>query len=108
MRGVTDVSGLRDIRSMRTTGQRSIPRRQGSGSAYLELYMLRVERGRLEKEAALLAKRSQGIQKRLEEIQKQMDRLEQSAQTERPSNGGEKATERSAPAKKWKTFSMTY
>jgi hypothetical protein len=100
MRGVTDVSGLRDIRSMRTTGQRSIPRRQGS--AYLELYMLRVERGRLEKEAALLAKRSQGIQKRLEEIQKQMDHLEQSAQTERPSNGGEKATERSAPAQKWK------
>lgn len=106
MRGVTDITGLRDIRSMHTTGQRSMPRRQGS--AYLELYMLRVERGRLEKEAALLAKRSQGIQKRLEEIQKQMDRLEPSAQTERPSNGEEKAAERSAPARKWKTFSMNY
>jgi len=106
MRGVTDVSGLRDIRSMRTTGQRSIPRRQGS--AYLELYMLRVEKERLEKEAALLGKRSQGLQKRLEEIQKQMERLERSAQTERPSNGGEKTTERSRPAKKWKSFSVNY
>jgi hypothetical protein len=106
MRGVTDVSGLRDIRSMRTTGQRSIPRRQGS--AYLELYMLRVEKGRLEKEAALLGKRSQGIQKRLEEIQKQMEALERSAQTERPGNGGETVAAPRAPAKKWKTFSMNY
>ena len=107
MRGVTDVSGLRDIRSMRTTGQRSMPRRQGS--TYLELYMLRVEKGRLEKEAALLAKRSQGIAKRLEEMQKQMERLERPAQSERPSNGGKKATEPNGPAKrKWKTFSMNY
>lgn len=106
MRGVTDVSGLRNIRSMHTTGQRSMPRRQGS--TYLDLYMLRVEKGRLEKEAALLARRSQGLQKRLEEIQKQMERLERSAQTERPDNGGEKGAERSAPAKRWKTFSMNY
>ena len=106
MRGGTDVSGLRNIRSMLTTGQRSMPRREGS--AYLDLYMLRVEKGRLEKEAALLARRSQGLQKRLEEIQKQMERLERSAQTERPDSGGEKGAERSAPAKRWKTFSMNY
>jgi hypothetical protein len=107
MRGVTDVSGLADIRSMHTTGLRSMPRRQGSG--YLELYMLRVEKGRLEKEAALLAKRSQGIQKRLEEVQKQTERLEPSAWTERPINGGKKTAERNAPdRKKWKTFSMNY
>ncbi|MBI5379594.1 MAG: hypothetical protein HZA23_05495 [Nitrospirae bacterium] len=92
---------------MRTPGQRSIPRRQGS--AYLELYMLRVEQGRLEQEAALLAKRHQGIQKRLGEIQKQMEGLEPSARTERPSNGGKKAAERNATdEKKWKTFSMKY
>lgn len=107
MRGVTDARGLRDVRSMHTTGQRSMPRRQGS--AYLELYMLRVEQGRLEQEAALLAKRSQGIQKRLEEIQKQLEGLGRSADSERPSNGGKKAAERNAPdGKKWKTFSMKY
>ena len=106
MRGVTDITGLRDIRSMRTTGQRSMPRRQGS--AYLELYMLRVERERLEKEAALLAKRSQGIQKRLEEIQKQMEGLQRSAQAQGPGNGAQKAAEPSRPPKKWKSFSVNY
>jgi hypothetical protein len=106
MRGVTNVTGLRDIRSMRTTGQRSMPRRQGS--AYLELYMLRVEQERLEKEAALLAKRSHGLQKRLGEIQKQMEALGRSADSERPSNGGKKTGERNAPAKRWKSFSMNY
>lgn len=107
MRGVTDVTGLRDIRSMHTTGQRSMPRRQGS--AYLELYMLRVEQGRLEQEAALVAKRHQGIQKRLGEIQKQMEGLGSQADSERPSNGGEKTVRRNAPdGKKWKTFSMQY
>ena len=108
MRGVTDVSGLRDIRSMRTTGRRSIPRVQGS--AYLDLYMLQKEKERLEKEAALLAKRSQGLQKRLGEIQRQMEGLERSAQSDRPDNGGEKAAaEPNSPAKrKWKTFALNY
>lgn len=91
---------------MRTTGQRSMPRLPGA--ELIDLYMLRKEKDRLEKEAAVLAKRSHGLQKRLEDIQKQMGSLERSAPTERPSNGGEKATERSAPAKRWKTFSMNY
>ncbi|MFH1763042.1 MAG: hypothetical protein ABIF09_02515 [Gemmatimonadota bacterium] len=106
MRGVTDARGLRDVRSMHSTGQRSMPRRQGS--TYLELYMLRVEQERLEKEAVLLAKRHQGIQKRLGEIQKQMEDLGRSADSGRPSNGGKKAAERSPNRKKWKTFSMNY
>jgi hypothetical protein len=106
MRGVTDITGLRDIRSMHTTGRRSIPRVQTS--AYLDLYMLRKEKDRLEKEAVLLAKRSQGIQKRLEEVQKHVESLERSGQIGRSSNGGETATAPSAPAKKWKTFSVNY
>lgn len=107
MRGVTDITGLRDIRSMHTTRQRSMPKLPGA--ELIDLYMLRKEKDRLEKEAAGLEKRSQGIQKRLEEIQKQMDRLERPAQTERPSNRGEKAAEPNSPAKrKWKTFALNY
>lgn len=105
MRGVTDISGLRDIRSMHST-RRSIPRFKNS--AFLDLYMLQKEKERLEKEAALLAKRDQGIRKRLSDIQRQMKGLERSAQSERPSNGDEKAAERSTPAKKWKTFPLKY
>ena len=105
MRGVTDISGLRDIRSMHST-RRSIPRFKNS--AFLDLYMLQKEKERLEKEVALLVKRNQGIRKRLSDIQRQMEGLEQSAQSDRPGNGGEKVTERSGPVKKWKTFSMNY
>ena len=107
IRGVTDVSGLRDIRSLHTSGRRSMPRVQSS--AYLDLYMLQKAKDRLEKEAALLAKRNQAIQKRLAEIQKQMQGLEQSARSERPSNGGNKAAEPNGPTKrKWKKFALKY
>jgi hypothetical protein len=106
MRGVTDISGLRDIRSMHST-RRSIPRFKNS--AFLDLYLLQKEKERLEKEAALLAKRSQGIQKRLSDIQRQTESLERSAQSDRPDNGGEKAAEPNSPAKrKWKTFALNY
>jgi hypothetical protein len=107
MRGVTDITGLRDIRSLRTIGRRSIPRVQSS--AYLELYMLRKEQDRLEKESALLEKRRKGIRKRLSDIQRQMEDLERSARSDRPDNGGEKAAEPNSPAKrKWKTFALNY
>ena len=105
MRGVTDISGLRDIRSTHST-RRSIPRFKNS--AFLDLYLLQKEKDPLEKEAALLAKRDQGIRKRLSDIQRQMEGLERSAQSDRPDNGGEKTTERSRPAKKWKSFSVNY
>jgi predicted nucleic acid-binding Zn-ribbon protein len=105
MRGVTDVSGLRDIKSMRS-GKRSIPRIQTS--AYLDLYMLRKEMDRLEKEAALLEKRRQGIQKRLRDIQRQMEALEKSAQ--RQGTGAERkrpGLDRT-PEKSWKTMPLNY
>jgi predicted nucleic acid-binding Zn-ribbon protein len=114
MKGGTDVRGLRDIRTMRTVSRRSMPRK--SGSAYLDLYMLRLEQERLQREAAQLDKRSQGIQertqaiqKRLGEIQKLIERLERLTRSEGPNNGVKKAAEPSGPAKrKWKTFPLKY
>jgi hypothetical protein len=107
MRGVTDVSGLREIRSLHTTGKRSIPGSQNS--AYLDLYMLEKEKGRLEKEAALLEKRSQAIRKRLGEIQRQAESLKKSAsQPEGRKGKDERGGEPSSPGKKWKTFSLNY
>ena len=107
MRGVTDVSGLREIRSLRSTGKRSIPRVQSS--AYLDLYMLEKEKERLEKEAVLLEKRSQAIRKRLGEIQRQAESLEKSASQPEGREGGDKrAGARNGPGKKWKTFSVNY
>jgi len=80
MKGVSEISGLRSIKSMHSGGKRSIPRVQSS--AYLDLYMLRKEKDRLEKEIYILDKRKKDIQKKLDEINKEMEKL-QKAETER-------------------------
>lgn len=107
MRGVTDLSELRDIRSLHTSGRRSIPRVQSS--AYLDLYMLQKAKDRLEKEAALLIKRGQAIEKRLSEIQKQMDSLERSARMEPTIDSKEHSKGPNGSTKrKWKKFALKY
>lgn len=107
MRGVTDISGLRDIRSHRSIGRRSLPRFQSS--AYLELYMLGKERDRLEKELALMERRRKGIEKRLLELRREMEGLERSARSGRPDNGMKKGAEPDGSTrKKWKTFAVKY
>lgn len=80
MKGVSEISGLRSIKSMHSSGKRSIPRVQSS--AYLDLYMLRKEKDRLEKEIYILDKRKNEIQKRLDDVNKEMEKL-QKAETER-------------------------
>lgn len=74
VRKKTEISGLRDIKTLQSTRKRSIPRIQSS--AYLDLYVLRKERDRLEKEIYILDKRKKNIEKRLKEIDAQMDNLE--------------------------------
>lgn len=108
IRGVTDVSGLREVRTLHTSGRRAMPRVQSS--AYLDLYMLQKAKDRLEKEAALLLKRGQAIAKRLREIHAQMEGLEQSARGARPGGSDEKAAEpTNRPTKrKWKKFALQY
>ena len=76
MKGVTEISGLRSIRSMHSAGKRSIPRVQSS--AYLDLYVLKKEKERLEKEDYILDKRRKDIQNKLKGINKQMDKLMES------------------------------
>lgn len=74
LKSASDLPGLRNIKSMHTTGQRSIP--QSEESVYLNLFMLRKEKERLEKEKEIGEKRIKGIDNRLAEIQKEIDRLE--------------------------------
>jgi len=108
MRGVSNISGLRDIRSHNSTSKRSIPRIQSS--AHLELYVLGKEKERLEKEAALLEKRNQAIGRRVGDIRQQAEALEGSASRAEGRTGDDEGRrEGGKPAKKkWKTFSMNY
>jgi hypothetical protein len=106
-RGVSDVGGLRNIRSMHSTGKRSIPR--VASSAYLDLYMLRKEKERLEKEDAILEKRKGGIQKRLDDIKKEVEVLESSTQKEKGWQEGHREVVKEEPQeKKWKKMALSY
>lgn len=102
-RGVTELSGLRDIRTMHSSRKRSIPRVQSS--AYLDLYMLRKEKDRLEKEAYIIDKRKMNIQKRINEINAEMDKLEKAEALKRQDS----PKRLKKPLEKdWKTMPLKY
>ena len=102
-RGATEISGLRDIRTMHSSKKRSIPRMQSS--AYLDLYMLRKEKDRLEKEVYLLEKRKKGIQKRLNEINTEMKKLERAEAIRRESTP---EPLKKPSRKEWKSMPLKY
>ncbi|MEW6410768.1 MAG: hypothetical protein AB1488_11800 [Nitrospirota bacterium] len=104
-RGVSDISGLRNIKSMHSGGKRSIPR--VASSAYLDLYMLQKEKERLEKEDAILEKRKAAIQKRLEDIKKEIEILKALEEKGRQADR-EEVTEEASQEKKWKKMSLSY
>jgi len=103
VRGVTELSGLRDIRTMHSTKKRSIPQLQSS--TYLDLYMLRKEKDRLEKEVYILDKRKKGIQKRLDEIIIEMDKLEKAKPIRRKVN---RERFEKPSGKEWRTIPLKY
>jgi len=102
-RGSTELSGLRDIKTMLRSKKRSLPRVQSS--AYLDLYMLRKEKDRLEKEIYIMEKRKEAIEKRLDEINTEMDKLVKAEAVKQQANPEE--SKRSSE-KNWKTMSLKY
>jgi len=103
MKGVSEISGLRSIRSVHSTGKRCVPRVQSS--AYLDLFILKKQKDRLEKEVYILDKRKKDIQKRIDEINKEMGKL-QKAETERKKKVSQRVKKPSG--KDWKTMPLKY
>jgi len=68
-----NLKGSHDLKSMGSTGRRSIP--SSSKAAFLDLYMRQNERDRLEKEKIRLQKREKQINKNLTVINKGMAKL---------------------------------
>ena len=101
MKGILQVTGVREIKSIHSVGLRSIPKVQRS--AYLELYMYRREKDRLEKELFLLDKRRTTAKRLLDSIDKRIEKL----QTETHEKQKVK-TYRNVPTKPLKTFPMQY
>lgn len=103
MKSVSEISGLRSTKSMHSTGKRSISRVESS--AYLDLYMLKKEKDRLEKEIYILDKRKKDTQKKLDDINKEMDKLQkaEAGRKEKVLQEFEKPSE-----KEWKTMKLKY
>jgi len=78
MRGIQQISGLGNIKSIHSIGARSIPKVQRS--SYLEPYMLRREKDRLEKEIFALNKRKTSADRQLDSIAKRIERLQKETQ----------------------------
>ncbi|MCX6813521.1 MAG: hypothetical protein NTV77_03550 [Candidatus Azambacteria bacterium] len=68
-----NLSGIHDLKSLGSTGKRSIP--PSAKSVFLDLYMRQNERDRLEKEKIILQKRGKQINQNLTVINKRMAKL---------------------------------
>lgn len=101
MKGALQIPGSRDIKSIHSVGARSIPKVQRS--SYLELYMLRRKKDRLEKEIFALDKRSDSANRQLNNINKQIEKLQKEVHKEQKIK-----TYKSIPERPLKTMAINY
>lgn len=97
-----NTRGLSDIRSIQSTGSRSIPK--VLRSSYLELYILGREKDRLEKETCFLDKRKKLAEKQLQSIMGRIGKLQKEIAREHD----KVKTYRNVPTKPLKTMAMSY
>ncbi len=101
MKRTLQTPRVRNIKSMRSVGARSIPKVQRS--SYLELYMLEREKDRLEKEIHTLDKRRGTAERQLDSINKRMENLRKETHEKERIK-----TYRSIPTKPLKTMAINY
>lgn len=80
MRGIHQISSLGNIKSIHSIGARSIPKVQRS--SYLDLYILRREKDRLEKEVFALDKRKTAADRQFNSIVKRIEKLQKETHDE--------------------------
>jgi len=101
MKGLQQISGLRNLKSIHSVGLRSIPKIQRSSG--LELYLLRREKDRLEKEAVALTKRKDVADRQLSAITKHIETLQKEAH-----EGQKTKSPKSAPMRHPKSMAISY
>jgi hypothetical protein len=101
MKGIQQISSLKNLKSIHSVGIRSIPKVQRSSD--LELYILRREKDRLEKEIVALTKRKAVADRHLGSITKHIEELQREA------HGGPKTKRRrDAPIRVQKSMVISY
>jgi len=101
MRKMQHILSVREIKSIHSIGARSIPKVQRS--SYLELYILKREKDRLEKEIFALDKRRNSANKELDSINKRIEKLQKEVHQEQKIK-----THRGVPTKPLKTMPISY
>lgn len=104
VRGVTELKGLSETRTLQGSKKRSMPRAQNA--TYLGIFILGKEKDRLEKAIIIIDKRKMSMQRRLDEIAVEMKKPEEEEEIR-----GKRATPgapKSHHKKGWKTMAMTY
>lgn len=101
MKGMLQIPSIRDIKSIHSTGTWSIPKVQRS--SYLELYMLKREKDRLEKELFALDKRRNTANRQLSSINKGIEKIQKEVHEEQKIK-----TYRDIPARPVKTMAINY
>lgn len=109
MKSITQIKSLSD---MRTAISAHVPTRQPQrGTAYLNIYLLDMERQRLNKELYMLERRQKRILTRLAEIQSAIENLDEAKVA--PTSPGVTGLGKSEPGAKqggqqWKKLSIDY
>lgn len=101
MKGMLQVASVADIKSIHSAGLRAIPKVQRS--SYLELYMFKREKDRLEKEVFALDKRRNTAGRILNDLYKRIEKLEKEVHEE-----GKTKTYRNVPTRPLKTMAINY
>lgn len=101
MKGMLQILGVRDVKNMHSVDARSIPKVQRS--SYLTLYMLRLEKDRLEKEVFMLNKRRSALDMQLDNIRKRIERLQKEVHEEEKIKNY-----KGIPSRPLKTISINY
>jgi hypothetical protein len=78
MKALSEIATIRNVRNMHSIGARSVPKVQRS--PYLDLYALKREKDRLEKEAAALQKKVKITGRLLRDINKLIAGLQEELQ----------------------------
>lgn len=101
MKGIHELPGLKNIKSIHSVGARSIPKVQRS--SYLELYILKREKDRLEKEMFILEKKMDAAGRQLDSVTKRIQGLQ-----EETKEGKKKKGLQDMPARRMKSISINY
>jgi len=101
MKTIQQLPNLSDIKSVRSIGATSIPKIKRP--AHLDLYVLGMEKSRLEKELAVLNKRRNTVIKNLANVNLQVEKLRKQTYEQQRVK-----TQDSTPQKPLKTLSVNY